>query len=239
MVRKCQKLIALVFAVSIIIKCQAVYAADVLYSVCYSVCGQEALLIGKVVDITSEKEIMKVEIVRLVSGILGYEDNYIDVEFNDLEKLDIGNEVLLSLECVNPDKSLYKIAYESGCYFVQCMDNRKIKLVDTLCFSDSDDSNYFDICLQWYCNTGEMLSEDDLSDTTKFYRWSGDNRELVYDQSKDIWYQDSFSSKFDAPDVFAEVNIKKNRVAFITIFGLVFLCGAILLYCRMRKNIKK
>jgi hypothetical protein len=86
--------------------------------------------------------------------------------------------------------------------------------------------------LQWYCNTGEELDEQDLSNTTKYYRWVGEKRELVYDQSKDIWYQDSFSSKFSAPDV-----IKEKKVVFVKKIIFVFVCGvAAFLFFGIRKK---
>lgn len=236
MVKKCQKFIVLAFIISIIISYQVVCSADVLYSVCNSYGEQEALLVGKVVEINSEKGIMKVEMVRLVSGILKHKDNYVNVNinFDQLDKLDTGDKVLLSLKSVNSDESLYKVAYEDACYLVQCMDDKKIKIMNTLYFYDSYEMDYFEIILQWYCNTGEILAEEDLSNTIKYYRWIGEKKELVYDQSKDIWYQDSFSSKFSAPDVIQN----KNRVTFMTIFAFVFVCSVILFYFRMKKILK-
>ena len=217
-VKKCQELFVLVFIINIIINHPVVYAAEDLHNVCNSYGEQEALLVGKVEEITLEKGIMKVKIVRLVSGMLKYKDNFVTINFNKLDKLDTGDEILLSLKSVNPDESLYKVAYERACYFVQCMDDKKIKIMNTIYF-DSYDMDYFDIILQWYCNTGEILTEEDLSNTIKYYRWVGGKKELVYDQSKDIWYQDSFTPRFSAPDVIQ----KKNRVISVCAAGVLAL----------------
>lgn len=233
MVKKCQKLIVVALFFSIIINYQVGYLADDLHNVCNSYGVQEALLVGKIVEVTSEKGIMKVEIIRLVSGTLKYKDNKISIQLKELEKLDIGDEVLLSLESVDLNEALYKIAYERACYFVQCMDNKKIKILKTLYAYDLKSFDYFDIKLQWFCNTGEILGEEDLSDTIKYYRWVGEKKELVYDKSKDKWYQDSFSSKFNAPDVIKSK--MKKRVMFMAIISLVFFCGVILLYFATRR----
>lgn len=79
------------FILTFTINYQVGYSADVLYSVCNNYGGQEALLIGKIVEVTYKKRIMKVEIVRLVSGTLKYINNKISIQ---LEKLDIGDEPL-------------------------------------------------------------------------------------------------------------------------------------------------
>jgi hypothetical protein len=164
--KKYEKLIIMAFIISFIINNRVAYSADVLYSVCNSCCGQDALLVGKVAKIDAKKGTMKVIIIRLISGKLKYKKNYINIELNHkLKKIGVGNEVLLSLIKDNSEKALYKTYYESGCYFVQCMDDKKIKLGKNIYWRDSSNVYYFYIYLQWYCNTGETLAEDDLSNT--------------------------------------------------------------------------
>ena len=72
---------------------ERVYSADVLSSVCTSYGGQDALAAGKVVDIDPEKEVMNVEIFRLVSGNLKYKDNTITIQYKKLKKIGIGDQL--------------------------------------------------------------------------------------------------------------------------------------------------
>lgn len=168
---------------------QVVYGADDLYNICNSYDIQDVLLIGKVAEIKLEKETMIVEIIRLVSGKLKYKDNKIKIQCDNLKKLNAGDEVLISLNSVNQKEYLYKTAYEKAFYSVQCLDNKKIKILKNISYDyDYNDFNFFDIILQWFCNTGEILTEEDLLNTTKYYRWEGEKKELVYDQSKDVYY---------------------------------------------------
>lgn len=221
--------------------CQVVYGAEDLYNICNSYDVQDALLIGKIVGINLEKETMKVEVIRLVSGKLKYKDNKIKIQCDNLEKLNAGDEVLLSLNSIDQEENLYEIAYEEAFYSVQCMENKKIRILKNISYDyDYNDFNYFDIILQWFCNTGEILTEEDLLNTTKYYRWEGEKKQLVYDQNKDIYYQDSFSSEFNAPDVIRENEKRAEniRAEALMLFGPIAMGGAALLYfgARKRKN---
>ena len=77
------------------------------------------------------------------------------------------------------------------------------------------------------------MTEEDLLNTTKYYRWEGEKKELVYDQGKDVYYQDSFSSEFHAPDVIRE---KEKRVEALMLLGLIVMGGGVLLYFCVKKR---
>jgi len=91
------------------------------------------------------------------------------------------------------------------------------------------------ISLQWFCNTGEILYEEDLIDNTKYYRQDGENTELVYDQNKHKWYQDSFSSSFEVPDVMKE----KKEFTFKVIIIVFAVCVGSVLLCYFLADLKK
>ena len=235
--KKCHGLIILAVIICVVVNYQVAYSADVLSSVCTSYGDQDALVAGKVVNIDSEKEVMNVEIFRLLSGNLKYKDNTITIEYKKLKKIGIGDKVLLSLEAANEEDSLYKIAYECGCYSIEYRDDKKLKLLNNIYTNTISDDDYFDISLQWFCNTGEILYEEDLIDNTKYYRQDGENTELVYDQNKHKWYQDSFSSSFEVPDVMKEkkeFTFKVIIIVFAVCVGSVLLC-----YFLRRKYISK
>ena len=104
--KKCHGLIILAVIICVVVNYQVAYSADVLSSVCTSYGDQDALVAGKVVNIDSEKEVMNVEIFRLLSGNLKYKDNTITIEYKKLKKIGIGDKVLLSLEAANEEDSL-------------------------------------------------------------------------------------------------------------------------------------
>ena len=65
------------------------------------------------------------------------------------------------------------------------------------------------------------------TNNTKYYRQDGENTELVYDQNKHKWYQDSFSSSFEVPDVMKEkkeFTFKVIIIVFAVCVGSVLLC---------------
>ena len=65
-------------------------------------------------------------------------------------------------------------------------------------------------------------------------------KQLVYDQSKDVYYQDSFSSEFNASDVIRENEKRAEnlKVEALMLFGPIAMGGVVLLYigARKRKN---
>lgn len=240
MTKRVRILILLVLIISIMIKSdQVVYGAEDLYNIYYSYGIQNALLVGNVVEISAKKETMKVKVVRIVSGMLKCRDHKITIQSDHLDKIKAGDTILVSLKNGNTGKYVYQTAYDQAFYSVQCMDRNKIKMLKNISYDyDCNDFGWFDINLQWFCNTGEELSEEDAADTVKYYRWEGENKELVFDQSKNTYYQDSFSSEFHAPDVLEE---KKKRVEHLLFSVFLFASGAIVLYLviRRRRNQKR
>ena len=210
------------------------FAADVLYSVCYSLGDQDALIVGKVVNADPDEDSIEVEIIRLISGELKEENKSILVVCKNIKKqFNINDEVLLSIENVSGDV-LYNLAYNHACYTVKVMNNDKIELLQNNSFDyDYREFDYFDIILQWFCNTGEILSEDDTENGNLYYRGDGEHRELVYSEKEHKWYQDALSSKFNEP------NILYNEKTKLTELMVIFLGVSVIVvsfYCWRRKQ---
>lgn len=214
------------------------YSADMLASVCYSVSGQDALLVGTVASLDADENVMQIEVKRLISGELDMEDGRVSLRSGDAAKeMRVGEPVLLSVVKAEGDQPLYEIAHDLSEYKVSSYDGNKVWLLDE---KNQDDLDYFDISLQWFCNTGEMLMDEDFtaSDGTEYYKYFRSNavkKELVYDSSTKKWYQDSFSSKFIAPDVIKENQIHMYML-IVKVVIVVVLFGILLLTLKRRKD---
>lgn len=231
-------IILIIFSIAIFFDTKITHAADDLYNVCNSFGDQDALIVGKVINIDSDAT-MQVEIVRLVSGVVIESKDYkINVQCSNIKrKFEIGNEVLLSVMCIKEKDALYKISYDHACYTVKCMKDNKIEILQNKTYNYGiNDFDYFDIVLQWFCNTGEILAEEDTLDNCLFYRWEGGKKQLVYNTKKDIWYQDSFSSEFVAPDIIKEEKTREMKIIFCLLIGSI---GSIILLYRWIKTNKK
>lgn len=212
------------------------FSADILASVCYSVSDKDALLIGTIVSLDVDGNVMQIEVKRLISGELDMEDGRICLRSRHTAKgFKVGDLVVLSVLKAEDNLPLYEIAYDLSEYKVSFCDGNKVWFLNE---KKQDDLDYFDISFQWFCNTGEMLMDEaftanDGKEYFKYFRGNADNKELVYDSFSKKWYQDCFSSKFIAPNVI-EDNQKHMYMLIIKVVIVVVLFSVLLMLLKRR-----
>ena len=197
-----------------VLSSNGVLAAEVTYQIERSLEPQEALVIGRV-DGIDRKGYVEFYNVRLVSGKL--DSNTFLYRFSDMKdfsEVDIGDTYLLSVKKIN-ETDIYEEAFKL-CYSVIVDENRKIKINEKV-----DESGEI-IELEWFCNTGNDLQENEDGEYFEINKETGEQT-LVFSMESHKWYKNSASDIYSAPDMNSEC-IQWNWLFVFCIILCLSLC---------------